>query len=632
MDSVFSSLTSGVTFNRAKHGNSMKLFGKGSCISFRISLLSRFLDSYCVSCYAGTGEKKDVVNILDIVGGKDTSAASSSKKANNSSSSSSSAASHEDGAGASQGASFTRQDQINEFRNRLMIRVKGSDVPAPVTTFADMHIHAAIKPTLLTNIENSEWKEPTAIQMQAIPSMLVSRDVLAAAPTGSGKTAAYAITALSKVFDLRANAPASTGIKVIILSPTKELADQIHREVMRLSYGKKLKAHLLNKNLASLSTKKHDKSVFANIDILISTPLRLLSVIREDMIDLSAVQLVILDEVDKLFEFDTRRPARNDADDADDQATDDDEEAKEGDDADNGDGNQSSFLNQIDEILSHCTNERLQRALFSATIGPLVQNLANSVLKTPIQISIGVENSGASTINQKLIFVGREEGKLLGIRQLIQQGITPPVLIFMQSKDRAKELFLELVYDGIHVDVIHAERTAQQREEVIKQFRLGKIWVLICTDLMARGVDFKGVQMVINYDFPQSAVSYIHRIGRTGRAGRTGTAVTFFTEEDIPRLRAIANVMKLSGCEIPDWIMSIKQVVLVLTTFLVIVSFERSAQMSTKMKRKLRTQAPDRRSISTVPKFDRDAHAKKKQIVEQSKEKKARVRANSDDS
>jgi ATP-dependent RNA helicase DDX52/ROK1 len=212
-----------------------------------------------------------------------------------------------------------------------------------------------------------------------------------------------------------------------------------------LSYGKKLKAHLLNKNLASLSTKKHDKSVFANIDILISTPLRLLSVIREDMIDLSAVQLVILDEVDKLFEFDTRRPARNDADDADDQATDDDEEAKEGDDADNGDGNQSSFLNQIDEILSHCTNERLQRALFSATIGPLVQNLANSVLKTPIQISIGVENSGASTINQKLIFVGREEGKLLGIRQLIQQGITPPVLIFMQSKDRAKELFLELV-------------------------------------------------------------------------------------------------------------------------------------------------------------------------------------------
>jgi ATP-dependent RNA helicase DDX52/ROK1 len=290
------------------------------------------------------------------------------------------------------------------------------------------------------------------------------------------------------------------------------------------------------------------------------------------------------------------------------------------------------LLNQIDEILSHCTNERLQRALFSATIGPLVQNLANSVLKTPIQISIGVENSGASTINQKLIFVGREEGKLLGIRQLIQQGITPPVLIFMQSKDRAKELFLELVYDGIHVDVIHAERTAQQREEVIKQFRLGKIWVLICTDLMARGVDFKGVQMVINYDFPQSAVSYIHRIGRTGRAGRTGTAVTFFTEEDIPRLRAIANVMKLSGCEIPDWIMSIKQVVLVLTTFLVIVSFERSAQMSTKMKRKLRTQAPDRRSISTVPKFDRDAHAKKKQIVEQSKEKKARVRANSDDS
>jgi len=136
------------------------------------------------------------------------------------------------------------------------------------------------------------------------------------------------------------------------------------------------------------------------------------------------------------------------------------------------------------------------------------------------------------------------------MRQLISEGLSPPVLVFLQSKDRAKQLFHELVYDGINVDVIHAERTQEQRNDIIKRFRTGDIWVLICTDLMARGIDFKCVNMVINYDFPQTAVSYIHRIGRTGRAGRQGRAVTFFTEADMEQLRAIANVMKLSGCEV----------------------------------------------------------------------------------
>jgi ATP-dependent RNA helicase DDX52/ROK1 len=167
------------------------------------------------------------------------------------------------------------------------------------------------------------------------------------------------------------------------------------------------------------------------------------------------------------------------------------------------DASASSFLRQIDEILSICPSSGIQRGLFSATLGPFVKELAAGFLKDPVTVTIGVENAGATTIDQKLVFVGREEGKLLAMRQLIQQGLRPPVLIFLQSKDRAKELFRELVFDGINVDVIHAERTEQQREEVIRRFRTGDIWVLICTDLMARGVDFKGVQMVINYDLPQ---------------------------------------------------------------------------------------------------------------------------------
>ena len=156
-------------------------------------------------------------------------------------------------------------------------------------------------------------------------------------------------------------------------------------------------------------------------------------------------------------------------------------------------------------------------ALFSATIGPFVSELAEQFLQNHVQINIGIENAGAASIEQKLLFVGREDGKLLAMRQLVQEGLKPPVLLFVQSVDRAKELFRELAYDGINVDTIHAEKTQHQREDVIRRFRSGDVWVLICTELMSRGVDFKGVQMVINYDLPQSAVSYIHRIGRTGR-------------------------------------------------------------------------------------------------------------------
>lgn len=144
------------------------------------------------------------------------------------------------------------------------------------------------------------------------------------------------------------------------------------------------------------------------------------------------------------------------------------------------------------------------------------------------------------------------------VHRLVQQGMQPPVLIFVQSKVRAQELFHELVYDGLNVDVIHADRTQQQRDNVVQAFRAGKIWILITTDLMGRGLDFKGVNLVINFDFPPNAVEYIHRIGRTGRGGRAGKAITFFTTNDAGSLRSIANVMKASGCDVPEWMLQLK--------------------------------------------------------------------------
>ena len=140
------------------------------------------------------------------------------------------------------------------------------------------------------------------------------------------------------------------------------------------------------------------------------------------------------------------------------------------------------------------------------------------------------------------------------LRQTLKEGFTPPMLIFVQSKQRAKELFHELLYDQVNVAVFHGDMKKQERDEIMQKFRMGDIWVLICTDLMARGIDFKTVNSVLNFDFPTSLVSYIHRVGRTGRAGREGTATTYFTDADLPYVKTIANLMAKSGHEVPEWL------------------------------------------------------------------------------
>lgn len=487
--------------------------------------------------------------------------------------------------------SFRNEQELNTFRNAMQIKVKGSDVVNPISSFDNMPIHNRIKPIILSNIEKSTWKEPTAIQMQAIPVMLSGRDVLAAAPTGSGKTAAFVIPVLSKIGGLKEGTNAAKknngkfelkkGVRALLLAPTRELAEQIYRETERLCAGKKLKVCFLKKRTVNAAHMHQERSAFNSFDILVSTPMRLLMLIRNKAIDLSNVSSIVLDEADKLFELDghSKSAWTKEAESGDENGEEEEKGAVQ---------TRSAFLTQVDEILAECPSSGVQRALFSATIGPFVSELAEQFLQNHVQINIGIENAGAASIEQKLLFVGREDGKLLAMRQLVQEGLKPPVLLFVQSVDRAKELFRELAYDGINVDTIHAEKTQHQREDVIRRFRSGDVWVLICTELMSRGVDFKGVQMVINYDLPQSAVSYIHRIGRTGRAGRKGLAVTLFTEADIPKLRSIANVVKLSGCEVPEWMLAIPK-------------------LSTREKRKIRNAPPQRRKIDTSNSFKMQA-------------------------
>ncbi|KAF9953934.1 RNA-dependent ATPase rok1 [Mortierella alpina] len=454
---------------------------------------------------------------------------------------------------------FENQEQLSLFRSHLKIKVYGTDIPNPFKSFEGLAKQYQLEPYLQRNILGSGFKKPTPIQMQAIPVILHGRDIMAMAPTGSGKTMAFVLPILH---DLKG--PEKVGYRAVIISPTRELATQIFNQIKKLSVGRKFKICMLTK--ATAATQGQAPHLRQKYDILISTPLRLVHAIQQEKMELGQVRHLVLDEADKLLE--------------------------------------QGFLEQTDEIFAACSHASLQKSLFSATLPSGVEALASTFMRSPIRIVIGSKNAATETITQKLVYCGSEEGKLIAIRQLIQGGLKPPVLIFVQSIERAKELFHELIYDGIHVDVIHSERTKAQRDKIVESFRQGKVWVLIATELMARGVDFKGVNLVINYDFPQTVQSYIHRIGRTGRAGRSGEAVTYFTNEDQTYLKSIVNVMRESGCEVADWMLAMKK-------------------PSKNEKKNLRQRPLGRSTINTMSSYDKKKIAHKRDMIANSKKRKA---------
>lgn len=326
--------------------------------------------------------------------------------------------------------------------------------------------------TLLSNLTNLGFTEPTNIQLESIPVALKGKDVIVSAPTGSGKTLAYGISMIQRIIDSKG--------KGLIIAPTNELANQIYNTLGQLTESiKKVEVLLLTKKSAKNLSKR------TKFDILISAPKRLIDVVDKEKVDLSTINQLVLDEADKLFEGD--------------------------------------FAYQTDEITSHLSSNP-SVALYSATIP--------SEIPIDLQDPIKIKVDDSSNVEQSLVFTN-ESGKVLGIRQLVQTSqLHPPVLIFLQSTIRAKALHRELLYDGLKVDLIHGGLTNQARQEAIQRLLNGDTFILITTDVIARGVDFKGINLVINFDVPPNLKTYIHRIGRTGRAGRKGKAVTFFTKDD----------------------------------------------------------------------------------------------------
>lgn len=418
---------------------------------------------------------------------------------------------NEETANVSQGKKemYRQMERDAVFRKKHNIHTSGSNVPSPLQNFVELRSRYKCRPYLLRNLAELGFKEPTPIQRQAIPVLLSGRECFACAPTGSGKTLAFVCPMLMKL-----QHASKDGVRAVILCPTRELAAQTARECKKLAKGKKFYIKLMTKQLASSAD-------FSKLpcDILISTPLRLQFAIRKRKLDLSRVEYLVLDESDKLFEL--------------------------------------GLVKQVDSVVKACSNPSILRSLFSATLPDTVEELARTIMHDAVRVIIGRKNSASELIKQKLVFVGSEEGKLLALRQSFAESLNPPVLVFVQNKDRAKELYQELKFDDIRADVIHADLSQVQREIAVDKFRAGKTWVLIATDVIARGMDFKGVNCVINYDFPDSAAAYIHRIGRCGRAGRSGEAITLYTEADVRFLRNVANVMTASGCEVPPWIMSL---------------------------------------------------------------------------
>ncbi|KAL8269460.1 hypothetical protein Esti_006610 [Eimeria stiedai] len=384
-----------------------------------------------------------------------------------------------------------------------------------------------------SNSSNSSNKNKSSstcvcVGMQTIPLLLCGHHVLASAPTGSGKTMAFLLPLIAllrvrlslSLFSAEQQkphaaplcAPRAASGRLLVLSPTRELSKQTLRLFEKLTEGTGFKAAF---------SQAHAGCCYGAADALFATPLSLLALVKEKRLSLRDCQHLVLDEADRLLD--------------------------------------SGFSPQVDAILSElkgASNSRLQLCLFSATLPPTVVLLAESIACGAVRVSVGRASAAAPDIEQELVFCSTEAGKLWALKSLrVNRRLVPPCLIFVETQERASELLAEMLGEGLAVDVLHASKSKRERDKTVEAFRTGQTWFLISTDLVARGVDFKGVSLVINFDLPLSTAVYIHRIGRTGRAGRRGQALTFFTLDDVPRLRPIIQVMRRSSnSKVPEFL------------------------------------------------------------------------------
>lgn len=355
--------------------------------------------------------------------------------------------------------------------------------------FSSFKLH----PSVAAGVTAAGYTNPTPIQIQAIPPVMAGKDVVGLAQTGTGKTAAFVLPILHRLIDGKRGVT-----RALIVAPTRELAEQIHDAIIVLGKKTGLRSMSIYGGVAIGPQIKSGKKV----DIIVACPGRLLDHINRRTVDLSALEVLVLDEADHMFDM--------------------------------------GFLPDIRRILKQIPAKR-QTLLFSATMPQEIRRLANESLANPVTVQVGI-TAPAETVSHALYPVAQHLKTPL-LLKLLQQTRTTSVLVFTRTKHRAKRLGEQLSRAGYKTASLQGNLSQNRRQDAINGFRDGTYQILVATDIAARGIDIADVSHVINYDIPNTADAYIHRIGRTGRATCTGDAFTLITTEDAQMVRAIDRVI-----------------------------------------------------------------------------------------
>ncbi|TFH35376.1 MAG: DEAD/DEAH box helicase, partial [Anaerolineales bacterium] len=350
---------------------------------------------------------------------------------------------------------------------------------------------------LNAGIRHAGYETPTAIQIAAIPLALAGQDLIGTAQTGTGKTAAFVLPILHKLLTGPGNRT-----RALIITPTRELAEQIHQAIVSLKRGTNIRSVAI---YGGVGPGPQITALRRGVEIVVATPGRLLDHLQSKHAKLGDVEVLVLDEADRMLDM--------------------------------------GFLPDIKRIIQYVPAKR-QTMLFSATFPKEIEHLAAQTLHDPQRVSIGLARP-AHTVAHTLYPVPQHLKKGLLIK-LLEQTDTHSVLIFTRTKHRAQRLAAQIESSGFNVTSLHGDRTQNQRHSALKGFKQGRYQIMVATDIAARGLDIERISHVINYDMPDTADAYIHRIGRTGRAERTGEAFTLLTTDDHALVRKIEHIMKQS--------------------------------------------------------------------------------------
>ncbi|HAD34349.1 MAG TPA: DEAD/DEAH box helicase [Chitinophagaceae bacterium] len=353
-------------------------------------------------------------------------------------------------------------------------------------------------PLILKAVHEEGYEKPTPIQAQAIPELLKGKDLLGCAQTGTGKTAAFALPILQLLYERRSIS--GNQIRALILAPTRELAIQI---------GENFSAYGANLNLrhtvvfGGVSQVPQAQAMRKGVDILIATPGRLLDLMSQGIIRINQIELFVLDEADRMLDM--------------------------------------GFIHDIKKILSKLPAQK-QTLLFSATLPDEIKSLADGLLQQPVLVRVTPVSSAAEAVKQSVYYVNKENKRPL-LHHVIVENHIDHALVFTRTKRGADRIAKDLNKRGIKAESIHGDKSQGARERALKGFKERSIRILVATDIASKGIDVDKLSHVINYEIPELAETYVHRIGRTGRAGESGTAISFCTSEEQPYMRDIIKLI-----------------------------------------------------------------------------------------